>query len=46
MAAYYALRDIGYTMVTEGVAPAAPVSWATVLLLGTVGTIALLRAPR
>ena len=46
MAAYYALRDIGYTMVTEGVAPAAPVSWTTVLLLGTVGTIALLRAPR
>ena len=46
MAAYYGLRDIGYTMVTEGVVPAALVSWGTVLLLGTSGTIALLRAPR
>ena len=46
MAAFYGVRDIGHTLVMEGVASAALTSGTILVLLGAAGVFALLRAPR
>ena len=46
MATFYGVRDIGRTLVTEGITPAALTSGTILLILGATGAFALLRSPR